>query len=104
MQSLFATSGWPTWPKRKLSETPGPRNAMKPSRLPTTPTDASEQPNPARLAPTPVGVPPRHRPLAHEARTRTMSPTPSLASGKTATTMALINMTRPRPPWNRTIS
>ena len=37
---------------------------MKPSRLPTTPKSASAKPKPARRGPTPVVVPPRHRPLA----------------------------------------
>src|ERR1700674_2411718 len=62
------------------TEMPEPRNAMRPSRLPTTPKSASEQPRPARLGPTPVVVPPRHRPLDPETRTSTISLIPNHAS------------------------
>jgi hypothetical protein len=53
---------------------------MRPSRLPTMPPSTSEQPKYPRLRPTPVVVPPRHRPVDHEPRTRTIALTPSHAS------------------------
>src|SRR5437667_406557 len=93
-----------TWPGDSLSGQAEARPGRQTSRLPPTPQDTGGPPPPALLALPPVVDPLRHRPLAHETRTRTIALPPRHASCTTATTMAGIILTMPTPPWHRTVA